>query len=123
MNALQAKIIPHLKGWAYDSGAIFNPEKAILIHFTRNKSKLTAKGAASAYIQFSQEIINPKPEVKLLGVIFDQKLTYKHHIAKAAKKDIKAALALKRLKNLKPDITRQLFISTIAPVVDYALSI
>lgn len=120
MNALQAKIIPHLEGWAYDSGAIFNPEKTILIHFTRNKSKLTAEGAASAYIQFGQEIIKPKLEVKLLGVVFDQKLTYKHHIAKAAKRGIKAALALKRLKNLKPEITRQLFVSTVAPVVDYA---
>ena len=123
VNALQAKIIPHLESWAYDSGAIFNPEKTILIHFTRNKSNLIAEGAASAYIQFGQETIKPKPELKLLGVVFDQKLTYKHHIAKAAKRGIKAALALKRLKNLKPETTRQLFVSTVAPVVDYALPI
>lgn len=52
--------------------------------------------------------------------MFDQKLTYKHHIAKAAKRGIQAALALKRLKNLKPEISRLLFTSTVAPVVDYA---
>ena len=94
-----------------------------MIHFTRNKSKLTAEGAASAYIQFGQEIIKPKPDVKLLGVVFDQKLTYKHHIAKTDKRGIKAALVLKRLKNLKPEITCQLFVSTVAPMVDYALPI
>ena len=50
-------------------------------------------------------------------------LTYKPHIAKAAKRGIKAALALKRLKNLKPETTCQLFVLTVAPVVDYALPI
>lgn len=47
-----------------------------------------AKGAASAYIQFGPETIKPKHEVKLLGAVFDQKLTNKHHIAKAAKRGI-----------------------------------
>lgn len=120
VNTLQAQIIPHLERWAYKSGAIFNSDKTGLTHFTKNSFKLTAEGAASAHIQFGQEIIKPKPEVKLLGVVFDQKLTYKHHIAKAAKKGIKAALALKRLKNLKPEISRLLFTSTVAPVVVYA---
>lgn len=59
-------------------------------------------------------------EVKILGVVLDQRLSYKQHIAQAAKRGIKAALALKRLKNLRPEIPRQLFVSTTAPVVDYA---
>ncbi len=75
VDKLQAQIIPHLESWAYKSGAIFNPEKTVLIHFTRNKSKLIAEGAASAYIQFGQEPIKPKLEVKLLGVKLDQRLT------------------------------------------------
>lgn len=91
-----------------------------MTHFTRNRHKLSAEGATSAHIKFGQEIIRPKPEVKLLGVVFDQKLTYKQHIAKAAKRGIKAALVLSRLKNLRPEISRLLFTSTVAPVVDYA---
>lgn len=71
MNALQAKIIPHLEDWPYNNKAIFNSEKTILIYFTKNKSKLIAKNAASAYIQFSQEIIKPKTKIKLLRVVFD----------------------------------------------------
>ena len=61
--------------------------------------------------------------MKLLKVVFDQKFTYKHHIAKAAKKNIKVALALKWLKNLRPKTSQQVFASTVAPVIDYALPI
>lgn len=57
MNALEAKIIPYLESWAYNSRAIFNPEKTILIHFTRNKSKLTAEGAASIF-SLAKELLN-----------------------------------------------------------------
>lgn len=56
-------------------------------------------------------------------MIFDQKLIYKYHIIKVAKKDINVALTLKQLKNLKPKITHQLFISTVISIVNYILSI
>lgn len=58
-----------------------------------------------------------------MGIVFDQKLTYKYHIAKAAKKGIKAALLLKQLKNLKLETFHQLFISMVASVVNYTLPI
>lgn len=123
MNALQAQIILHLESWPLDNGSIFNPKKTVLIYFTRNKSKLLAKRAASVYIKFSQETIKLKLEVKLVRVIFDQKLTYKYHFANAAKRGIKAVLALKQLKYRKPETNRQLFVLMVAPVIDYTLSI
>lgn len=43
--------------------------------------------------------------MKLLEVVFNQKPTYKYYITKAAKRGIKAALALRQLKNLKPETT------------------
>lgn len=76
--------------------------------------------ATSTYIQFAQETIKPKLEVKLLKVFFDQKLTCKHHITKIAKSGIKIVLALRRLKNLKSKTICQLYVSTVAPVVNYA---
>ncbi len=36
---LQKKVILRLKSWASSSGAIFNPEKTVLVHFTRNTEK------------------------------------------------------------------------------------
>lgn len=49
----------------------------------------------------------------------DQKLNYKAHIARASQKGVNAALALKRLKNLRPETARRLFQAKIVPVVDY----
>lgn len=51
-------------------------------------------------------------------MVFDPKLIYKYHIVKAAKKDIKATLVLKDLKNLKLEITCQLYILTVILVIN-----
>ncbi|KAJ9481135.1 hypothetical protein VN97_g12366 [Penicillium thymicola] len=50
----------------------------------------------------------PKDHVKILGVLIDTRLKYKEHIARAASKGLAA---------------RQLFTSTMAPVVDYASNV
>lgn len=106
MEKLQSSVIPHLKDWAYQSAAVFNPKKTVLVHFTRNKTKLLEEVKAPTYIQFGQEKVKAQPEVKILGVVLDQRLSYRQHIAQATKRGIKAALALKRLKNLTPEVTR-----------------
>ncbi|KAG7126046.1 hypothetical protein HYQ44_001086 [Verticillium longisporum] len=97
------------------SGATFEADKTAIIHFSRNAERLdgtpyTIKGRT----------VSPKEEVKILGVILDQQLRYKNHIARAATKGLKAAMALRRLRGLAPSVARQLFTSTVAPVVDYA---
>lgn len=58
--------------------------------------------------------------MKLLKVIFDQKLTYKKHVAKVLKRGVKAALSLKMFRNLRPKSARRLFRSMVALVMDYA---
>lgn len=117
---LQKEVIPRLESWASSSGAIFNPENTVLVYFTRNTKKLTAEQTSPSALRIGTQPIYGQKEVKLLGVVFDQKLTYKEHIAKVLQRGITAALGLKRLKNLRPESTRQLFKSTVAPVVDYA---
>lgn len=67
--------------------------------------------------------IYSQKEVKLLGVVFDHKLTYKEHIAKVFQKGFIVALELKQLKNLRLKSTQLLFKSTVAQVVDYAFII
>lgn len=64
--------------------------------------------------------VTPSLQVKILGVILDQKLNYKAHIAHASQKGVNAALALKKLKNLRPETAQRLFQAKIVPVVDYA---
>ncbi len=44
---------------------------------------------------------------------------FREHIARAASKGLEAVLELRRLKGLSPPTARQLFTSTVAPVIDY----
>ncbi|KAJ5438023.1 uncharacterized protein N7458_009021 [Penicillium daleae] len=53
----------------------------------------------------------------------DTRLKYKEHIARAASKGLEAAMELRRLRSLAPATARQLFTSTVAPVLDYASSV
>ncbi|EEY24045.1 conserved hypothetical protein [Verticillium alfalfae VaMs.102] len=56
-------------------------------------------------------------------MIMDIGLRYKEHIASAATKGLEAAMELKRLRGLTPATARRLFVSTVAPAVDYASSV
>ncbi len=68
-------------------------------------------------------MVQPKEQVKILGIVMDSQLRFKQHIARAATRGLKAALALKRLRGLSPATARQLYVATVAPVMDYASSI
>ncbi|CAD0055227.1 unnamed protein product [Aureobasidium pullulans] len=80
-------------------------------HLTDNSFPTDDLEAMQGYIQGS---------IKVLGVIMDQGLRFKEHLAEKAGKALKAALALKRLQGLNPSTMRQLFTATVAPVMDYA---
>jgi ribonuclease HI len=53
----------------------------------------------------------------------DSELRYKQQIANAASKGLRAAMALRRLRAASPSTARQLFVATVAPVMDYASSV
>lgn len=111
-------IVDEALDWEKRSGATFEGEKTTLVHFTRcpNRSSTTP-------ITIKGEVVTPKETAKILGVTMDSKLRYKQHIASAATKGLLAAMALKRLRMVSPSTARQLFESTVAPVVDYASNI
>jgi hypothetical protein len=95
--------------------ATFEADKAAFTHFTRrsgmiSNSPLVVNGAA----------IHPQPEVKVLAVVFDQKLRFNQNTARATKRGIRAALALRWIKGITVQAARQLFTSTVTPTVNYA---
>ena len=102
-----------------NSGAEFAPEKTALIHFSRtprriqNGEGLLIKGVP----------VVASPEVKILGVVMDQQLRYHVHAGRMAKRGLRAVHALRRLRGLQPRVTRQLYTSMVAPVVDYASAV
>ena len=53
----------------------------------------------------------------------DAKLKYKEQVARASSKGLEAVMELRRLRGLSPLTARQLFTSTVAPVVDYASNV
>jgi hypothetical protein len=113
---IQTNIIPKVEQWAATSGASFDPKKTAFIHFSRKTTtrhpqcRITMQGISTP----------PSPVVKILGVLMDEKLNYKLHMARAASKGVKAALALSRLRGLRPVTARNLFTATVTPVTDYA---
>ena len=65
------------------------------------------------------DTILDSPHVKILGVVMDQRLKYDIHAARVAKRGLRAVLALKRLRRLRPSTSRQLFNSVVILTVDY----
>ena len=111
----------HLTGrrdWEKGSGATFEADKTAIIYFAPKAFKLdqepfTIKGQS----------VEQKDHSKILGVLMDTRLKYKEHIARAASKGLEVAMELRRLRGLSPATARQLFTSTLAPVVDYASNV
>ena len=116
---LQERIIPHVQKWANESGSVFQAKKTIMTHSTRHKKKLEEESTTPGVFMNGTTIKSSK-NIKILGVILDQGLRYIEHVARARDKGIKAALALKRLRNLKPETSRQLYKATVAAATDYA---
>jgi hypothetical protein len=69
------------------------------------------------------QTVKPQDHVKILGVIIDAKLRYKEHIWRAASRGLEAAMELRHLGCLATSTARQLFTSTVVPVVDYASNV
>lgn len=64
-----------------------------------------------------------KEHVKILGVLMDTRLKYKEYMARAVSKGLEVAIELRRLYGLSLVTARQLFISTVALVIDYASNV
>ena len=111
-------IINDALDWERRSGATFEAEKTAIIHFTRKAHKSNVEP-----FNIKGRDVYPKSHVKILGVIMDAKIRYKEHIARASSKGLEAALELKRLRGLSPATARQLFTSTVVPVMDYASNV
>lgn len=111
-------IIDRAMDWERRSGATFEGEKTVIIHFSRRPNRVDTRP-----FTIKGETIAPAETAKILGVIMDSGLRYREHIGKATTKGLLAAMALKRLRLLSPSTARQLFGATVAPVVDYASNV
>jgi hypothetical protein len=118
IRTLQTTIIPKAEKWAQESGAMFEPSKTGLIHFTRRKG-VEQEGPK---LHFQGQDILPSKSVKLLGVTLDEKMKFSQHVAAVTAKATKQCLAIRRLRGVRPKQVRQLYNATVAPIMDYCAS-
>ena len=111
-------LINRAQDWERRSGATFEGDKTTIVHFTRT----TSRSNSTPFI-IKGETVKPTESAKILELVMDAELRFKEHIANAATKGLTAAMALRRLKMISPQTTRQLFRATVAPVADYASSV
>lgn len=114
---IQEEVILHASRWAEESGATFEADKTIMIHFTRRPQYDDSRLVCS-----DGNKILPQGSVKVLGLTPDKKLAMDEHIARVVRKGTQACLSLQALKGMGPAQLRQLYCTCVVPIVDYTAS-
>ena len=88
--------------WSREHNSFFEIDKLQLIDFSRKKEKdPTQKGKTCPIMRLQLDLtfsmVTPSPTHKLLGLILDQELHFKQHIAHAIAKGTSWTLQLQRL--------------------------
>ncbi len=122
MEILQNEVIPRALEWARGSGAMFEGDKTTLMHFTLTRSFKKIVRPVQA-LRIGDAAVAPSESAKLLGVVFDSALTFKEHVARAAKRGWRSARALSRLQGIRPATARLLYTATVTPRTDYAAAV
>lgn len=120
MAILNNKVVPRALQWAKDSGATFESDKTVLMHFTRNSRKMAE---ARTPLRVGRHTVQSSTKERILGVIFDSELRFKDHLAKVKSRGWRSASQLKRLSHLGPKAARQLYLATVASKTDYAAAV
>lgn len=112
------QVINRAEAWEARSGATFEQDKTALIHFTRARDQ----DIDNTVIVKGHKIL-PQKNARILGVVMDSQLRYREHINRASTRGLRAAMALKRLRNLSPRTARMLYEATVTPTIDYAATV
>ena len=109
--------------WAKRHGSEFAPAKYELIHLVRNPKKFNM----SASINIANVNIQPKTDIRVLGLQIDDKLRWGPHVKKIQAKMTKQTLALTRLTASTWGATfakaRLLYSAVVRPAITYASSV
>lgn len=111
-------VIDRALEWKRRSGATFEEDKKVIIHFPRRPERTDE----SPYTIKGQTII-PKKSGKIQGLVMDSELRYEEHMKDAATWGLRAAIYLRSLKVLTPRTARHLFLATMTSTMDYASNV
>lgn len=105
--------------WATHTGSRFDYAKFQVVHFWGRKVR--PEGVEST-LQFREHRIQASPSAKYLGVILDEKLSFKFHAEQALARGTRTLSALGRLR-VPHGFMRQLVLAMVFPRVEYALPV
>lgn len=103
------------------AGDIFCLYKSCVMHFSRNKKKLSVLKRDSSLV-LRRAAIKLSSRLNLLRVMLAQRLQYREHIDDAIKKEVLATLVLQRQKNMRSNNVKLFFNSKVILVTDYTKS-
>ena len=119
------RIARKLIQWGQGNRVEFDQAKTELIHFYKDRIVDTS---ISTSVQISDTItIEPKEEVRWLGIWFNRKLSFKTHVEKALAKANRVFYSISRLANCSRGLSfqamRQLYLACITSIADYGVPI
>ena len=101
--------------WAEDNNQTFSEEKSNLIHFSKKRIDLP--------IVVGSIVIYPQSEIRLLGVIFDNKLSWIPHVTALLKRCTTKLhlikIRCKKITQLNYSTRRLLFLGLLEPLISY----
>jgi len=103
--------------WFYSNQLSLNTNKTHYVLFSLKKASTTG-----LHIHLAGTVIEGKEHVKFLGIIVDEKLSWKYHIDYVKTRLISALFAMRRLKNIASATNLlTLYYSFFYPHIDYGL--
>ena len=109
--------------WSLRHGSVFAPSKYELIHLSRNPKKFDM----TATIRISTKTIEPKPDIRVLGLQIDTKMRWGAHVRKTQEKLTKQSGALTRISastwGASFSKARQVYIAVVRPAMTYASAV
>jgi ribonuclease HI len=111
--------------WGKRVGLAFDFDKRELMHYTRRKSDNNISPSMTFHDDDGvTRVVAPQTTVKWLGVYFDRKLLFNHHVKILAGRAGKAVGSLVMLANtvkgLSPHLMRLMYKACVVPVMTYA---
>ena len=109
--------------WAIRHGSVFAPKKYELIHLSRNPKKFNM----STVVRIENSIIEPKTDIRILGLRIDTKLKWGPHVRKIQEKLTKQSKALTKISTSTWGATfpkaRQVYTAVVRPAMTYGSTI
>ena len=110
--------------WSRTHNSAFSLDKFALLNCKRRAKKI---GLGPALHLSDGTVITPTDHHRFLGVLVDQSLTYKQHVASVYAKGTRLVGLLRRLTTARNGLTlmvvRQLYLSVVVPSVLYAADV